>query len=226
MIYHTIPEKNPQTPKDDKNKPASKTHPTNNLIRDNDDPSNNSLQHAGATAGGAHPVVPAPNATGGGAHPVVPPPNATPGVKLCHLCGKDDHIATKGPYGKKFVQYLACKVFVDASCSQRFALLKGKGFCTQCLFPGAYATAGKHVDGSCQSTYVCRHDSHNSFTVKKHILVCEEHKDEDSNKALLEEYRARCITRKCNQDLPEYSKTIQLSHFAPFQHTTQPLLAR
>ena len=192
MIYRALPEKTPPV-KDNKEKPNSKSHHT-------DDKPNN-LNNKGDSNNGASP----PDNT--------PPNNKNKDEKLCHLCGKDDHIATRGPYGKKFIQYFACKDFVDASCSQRFAELKKKGFCTQCLFPGAYATSGKHVEGKCQSTYICRHDSHKNFTVKKHILVCEEHKDEEDNKAILEEYRARCIDRKCNKDLPEYAKTIQLSHF-------------
>ena len=136
--------------------------------------------------------------------------------KICHLCNKDDHIATKGPYGKKFIQYFSCKDFAEASCADRFALLNRKGYCTQCLFPGANATVSKHAEGRCQNTYICAHESHNAHAMKKHVLVCEEHKNLEANKTLLEEYRARCINRRCNTDLPEYSRTIQLSHHCAF----------
>ncbi len=132
--------------------------------------------------------------------------------KRCHLCDKADHVATKGPYGKKLIQYFSCKDFAEATCAQRFALLKQKGFCTQCLMPGANATNTKHAEGRCQNTYVCTHESHNTYAMKKHVLVCEEHKDTQANKTLLEEYRAHCINRRCNTDLPDYSRTIHLAH--------------
>ena len=132
--------------------------------------------------------------------------------KTCHLCSKDDHVATKGPYGKKLIQYFSCKNFVEASCAQRFAMLRQKGLCTQCLMPGAKSSTDKHAEGRCQNTYICPHESHNAFAMKKHVLVCEEHRETEANKTLLEEYRARCINRNCNTDLLEYSRTIHLAH--------------
>ena len=141
--------------------------------------------------------------------------------KTCFLCDKDDHVATKGPYGKKLIQYFSCQVFAQMSPGQRFEELKKKGLCHQCLFPGAKITTGKHVDGTCQSTYKCKHESHNTFTSKKHVLVCEEHKNDNSNKQLLEEYRTRCITRNCNTNLPNFAKEIQLSFHCVY--TSNPL---
>ena len=97
------------------------------------------------------------------------------------------------------------------SPGQRYNELKEKGLCTQCLFPGASASCGKHAKGKCQNIYICNHGSHASSTVKKHVLVCDEHKKDVINKSLLEEYRSRCITRNGNNDLPEFAKTIRLS---------------
>ena len=54
------------------------------------------------------------------------------------------------------------------------------------------------------------HGSHASSTVKKHVLVCDEHKKDVINKSLLEEYRSRCITRNGNNDLSKFAKTIRL----------------
>ena len=140
-----------------------------------------------------------------------------PGV--CFLCGKGDHVPIKGPYGKKLIQYFSCKTFADSCPAARLLELKRKDLCMQCLFPGACASTGKHAEGKCQNTYVCKHESHASFTIKKHILVCEEHKNTDDNKALLEEYRRRCITRKCNSDLPDYAKSIQVAfHCSHLSH--------
>ena len=107
------------------------------------------------------------------------------------------------------------------SPAQRCAELKRKGLCYQCLFPGAKVDTGKHVEGKCQSTYKCKNESHDTHTIKKHVLVCEEHKNDETNKTLLEEYRTRCITRSCNNDLPNFAKEIQLSLYCIY--TLNPL---
>ena len=114
---------------------------------------------------------------------------------VCFLCGKSDHVQTKGPYGMKLIQYFACLKFTSMSPAQRLNELNTKGLCVQCLFPGSKASSGKHVEGKCQITYACKHDSHQASAIKKHVLVCDEHKGDEPNKTLLEEYRSRCITR-------------------------------
>ena len=38
---------------------------------------------------------------------------------------------------QKIVQYLACLKFVEMAPKHRFQELKNKGYCVQCLFPGA-----------------------------------------------------------------------------------------
>ena len=73
---------------------------------------------------------------------------------ICFLCGKADHIQTKGPYGMKLIQYFACHKFTSVSPAQRLNELNTKGLCVQCLFPGAKASTGKHVEGKCQNTYI------------------------------------------------------------------------
>ena len=129
----------------------------------------------------------------------------------CSLCGKDDHVSTKGPYGMKLIQYFSCEKFASTTPGQRFNYLKTKGLCTQCLFPGAKSSTGKHVDGTCQSIYTCKNPTHNSMTIKKHVLVCEEHKNDEANKELMEEYRSKCINRPNNSNLPDFAKQIKLS---------------
>ena len=59
---------------------------------------------------------------------------------------------------------------------QRFEELKSKAFCFQCLFPGAEKDQGKHKEGRCQRDFICKHQSHERYMRKKHVLVCEEHK--------------------------------------------------
>ena len=41
--------------------------------------------------------------------------------------------------------------------SEKFQLLRKKGYFIQCLFRGAYQDKGKHRDGKCQRDLVCKH---------------------------------------------------------------------
>ena len=71
------------------------------------------------------------------------------------------------------------------SPAERYKILREKGFCHQCLLPGAPKTEEKHKEGRCQRDFTCKHPSHERHPMKKHVLVCEEHKDTDENKELL-----------------------------------------
>ena len=130
--------------------------------------------------------------------------------KQCCICGLQDHVQTNGPRGMKLVQYFACKTFSEWTNAERFNYLKTQGLCVQCLFPGADQKSGKHVDGRCQRDFTCKHPSHDKFTVKKHILVCDEHKDSAENKETLKTFKERCMSRARN--LPDHAKNIQLHH--------------
>ena len=125
--------------------------------------------------------------------------------KICSICGESDHVATNGPNQTKIIQYFSCRTFVEMTPKYRFAELPKKGFCFQCLYPGADKNSGKHKDGHCQTDFVCKHPSHDKFSKKKHVLVCEEHSQPNENKQLLEEYKSRCILKQ-KANLPEYSK--------------------
>lgn len=127
----------------------------------------------------------------------------------CSFCNQTDHVLTNGPRSTKIVQYFACKKFVDMTPADRFKELRLKGLCVQCLFPGASQESGKHADGRCQRDFTCQNKSHEKFTVKKHVLVCQEHCDAKQNKDLLHQYRSRFIDRQPN--IPSYSKNIKLS---------------
>ena len=129
----------------------------------------------------------------------------------CTICNAADdtnnHVSTNGPKGRKILQYYTCKNFVSKSPAERFNLLKDKGFCIQCLFPGASASSGKHAEGKCQRDFTCSHPSHNKHSVRKHILLCEEHKSTDANKELLQKFVQRFIR---NPLLPDFSRQISL----------------
>ena len=137
----------------------------------------------------------------------------------CHLCGKTDHPVTRDHFGKQVVQYFACKLFVEMSCKDRFKLLQEKGLCFQCLSPGTTVDHGKHKDGTCFSKFACKHQSHSKFPRKKHVLVCEEHKEDAENLRLLEGYKKEHISRF--SFLPDYSKNIKLSFHCVTSYVTK-----
>ena len=130
-------------------------------------------------------------------------------MTACAICGASDHVQTRGPGGSKLVQYFACKKFVEMSPKERYAVLKSKGLCFQCLFPGANHSTGKHKDGRCQRDFVCKHPTHETYQQKKHVLVCDEHKDHQTNRDIFEHYKFRCISRL--QQLELFSKEMKLS---------------
>ena len=108
----------------------------------------------------------------------------------CYFCDENEnYIATNGPKGSKIVQYFACQIFTEMTPSEKFQLLRKKGYCIQCLFPGAYQDKGKHSDGRCQRDFVCKHQSHDKYPIKKHVLVCHEHRSNAENQQLLQEYK-------------------------------------
>ena len=128
----------------------------------------------------------------------------------CHLCGKEDHLPTAGGGGIKLIQYFTCEQCVEMTPADRCQLLRKKGLCFQCLYPGAKITDAKHSEGRCQRDYTCKHPSHDKFPTIKHVLVCAEHKDVEENKTMFELHKCKCILKqKCIQ-LPESSREIKL----------------
>ena len=128
----------------------------------------------------------------------------------CFICQATNHVATNGPQGTKIVQYFACPTFAKMSPQERFNELKSKGLCFQCLYPGARMDQGKHKEGRCQRDFCCKHTIHANYTVKKHVLICDDHKLNQENKDLFEHYKARCITKI--QQLEAFSKDMRLSY--------------
>ena len=141
---------------------------------------------------------------------------------ICHICGESsndsEHVATIGPGGTKVVQYFSCKVFVNKTPAERFALLRRKNLCFQCLLPGADASIGKHKEGKCQHDFTCKHVMHKSYQSKKHILVCEEHKFLKENIELLDMYKQRCMK---NPNILSFSRNIKLSFHSDAYYTTK-----
>ena len=137
---------------------------------------------------------------------------SSPKPKKCILCDKSDHTVTKDHFGRQVVQYFACKMFVNKTCKERWELLRDKGLCYQCLAPGSTVEHGKHKAGTCYSKFVCKNQAHEGHPRKKHVLLCEEHKDDAENVRLLEAYKKEHIL-KC-KSIPDFSKEIKLSFFS------------
>ena len=122
----------------------------------------------------------------------------------CHVCGKTNHIPKITNGGKTIINYHACDKFVEMTPKLRFENLKGKNLCLQCLSPGR---KHKH-QGRCFNLYACPHESHRTFKRGIHILVCDAHKTNPENLALLEQYKTKCIE---NGNYAEFSKNIGIN---------------
>ena len=130
-------------------------------------------------------------------------------IKKCAFCGESGHVETNGPRGSSVIQYYACQKFVEMTPAQRYQELRSKELCFQCLYPGANQGYGTHTNGSCQKEYTCKHPSHEKHPLKKHVLVCHEHRESEENKKLLNEYKQKFINNQSK--LHQFSKDLKLS---------------
>ena len=85
------------------------------------------------------------------------------------------------------------------------------------MYSGAYGSVGRHKEGRCQRDFVCPHESHLKFPVRKHVLICDEHKDSPANQRLLENFKQR---RMKHSTLPTFAKNISISFHATFHCKT------
>ena len=122
----------------------------------------------------------------------------------CHFCGQTQHATVTTSKGKTIIPYYVCEIFVALSPADRFSRLKAKNLCTTCLIPGA-VKGPKH---RCFYTNFCCPHAHGSAE-KIHVLLCEQHKDDDKNKKLAEKFVNKFI-KNCNQSLPQFSKNLSL----------------
>lgn len=141
--------------------------------------------------------------------PIYTSHNANLTSNKCIFCDKDDHVSiiTKG--GKELIHYFSCEKFVTMKPAERFQVLKNKNLCFQCLYPGAK----KNHEGNCYDQYACKHSSHKKFSKSKHVLVCEEHKEDEQNKELFEKYKSRFISNS-RVEYKDFTKNMTLSFYA------------
>ena len=62
----------------------------------------------------------------------------------------------------------------------------------------------------CQRDFECKHKPHHKYPIKKHVLVCHEHRNNTENQELLRKYKNRFIMKQPNQ-LPLFSRDLELS---------------
>ena len=132
----------------------------------------------------------------------------TAGITVtCAFCGKTDHVSTVTKSNKHVVHYFACPKFAELGCKKRLTELQNKNLCFQCLNPGLK----KDHPGNCYDNFCCPHDEHKGHDRRYHILVCDKHKNDPANLALLTEYRSRFI-EKPNRPYEVFSKNIAIFH--------------
>ena len=123
----------------------------------------------------------------------------------CHICGKTGHVVSIDASGKACIDYFSCPDFVNMSPYQRCSVLLKSKFCVQCLVPGV-----KHDEQhKCYNHYVCPDKSHASFPKGLHVLVCDKHKRDAANLALLEKFKRKVMLRR-SRDFADYTKNISL----------------
>ena len=106
--------------------------------------------------------------------------------------------------GNKIIPYYVCETFVSMSPAERYSQLKAKNLCTTCIMPGAIK-GPKH---KCFFLNFCCPHSH-ATPMKVHVLLCDEHKNDEANKKLAEKFKEKFV-KNCKQDLPHFSKNISL----------------
>ena len=71
----------------------------------------------------------------------------------------------------------------------------------------------KDHEGNCYDQYACKHNNHSRFGKSKHVLVCEEHKEDKQNNDLFEKYKMKFIT-KSKVEYKDITKNMTLSFYA------------
>ena len=111
---------------------------------------------------------------------------ATPNNK-CKACGGSE-CENKGDEG---FEYVKCKEFRKLTCNERLERMKKVKVCFQCLQSHPFRA-------ECENDFVCKNEWHKKFNKGFHVLVCQEHEQEEENKKLLEKYKVKIFKNKEN----------------------------
>ena len=110
----------------------------------------------------------------------------------CPICEKTGHVVSHDSKGKACIDYYSCPDFVNMSPYQRCSTLLRKKLCVQCLVSGM-----KHDEQhKCYDAYVCPDPSHGTFPKGLHVLLCDKHKKNAANIALLDKFKRKVISRR------------------------------
>ena len=142
----------------------------------------------------------------------------------CYICGNpSDHVRSFDGDGKPYIEYVACKQFVEMSPRERDKTLFKKRFCNKCLKPGVKWNSEHQCDKkySCNQNYI---KNGKERKCEKHVLVCGYHVTEKGNKDLLDLFKKNM--NKLNSKFQNFTKEISISCFAETynndnQHLTQ-----
>ena len=126
---------------------------------------------------------------------------------LCHVCDKPLHTVVITAKGNKIIPYYVCEEFVKMTPAERLKRLQAKGLCTGCLFPGAKSGPPHRC---IYLNFCCHHPSHGS--TKVHVLLCEQHKNDDKNTKKLEKFKEKFV-KNCPVSLPEFTKLLSCVSF-------------
>ena len=58
-------------------------------------------------------------------------------------------------------------------------------------FTKGQAYKGKYNHDKCQRYFICKEKSHNKIPTKKHVLICHEHRQNNENQQLPQEYNEK-----------------------------------
>ena len=104
----------------------------------------------------------------------------------CKCCGE----ASCDNKDKKDFEYVKCKKFREMKPKQRLKKLMKDRSCFQCLQPN------HPFKKPCQEKqFGCPNEQHKTYNKTYHVVVCEEHQEEETNKKLLEEYKLKIFKK-------------------------------
>ena len=108
---------------------------------------------------------------------------------VCKCCGE---ASCDNKIEKEF-EYVKCKMFREMKPKQRLNKLIKDKRCFQCL----HANHGFKKPCS-NKEFGCPNEDHKKYSKTFHVIVCEEHQDEEANKKLLDEYKLKIFKKKAS----------------------------
>ena len=125
---------------------------------------------------------------------------------ICHQCSKSDYIASTDFFGKNSTGYFSCKKFSATSPKDLLSELLRSKFSIQCLRPGLKHEEANH---KCYKEYAYSDPTHVGQPKTIHDLLCETHKNNQTNTTLLEKFKEKVIMKQ-SKNCADFTKNISL----------------